>query len=452
MRTDPVSRRAFLGAATGVPAVLAAAAWPAQAFARPVQRPDAELRLAGYSLAELRALYRRDLFDDYLPFVDHYVFDQEHGGFMCEVDLDGGRISTNKSSWYDGRGLWVHAFLYNHFGRDPQQLEISRKTAEFLLRTRPSGEEALWPKTYTRDGRRLLSAEGEIYGDLFVAEGFAEYAAATAEQKYADIARELVLKCVRLYDRPDYRPGIGRTYLGPDARPFPGARILGVWMVLLRVCTQMLERHADPELDVVARRAVEAIMLHHFNADFELFNELLNHDLSRPDNEYAQLVYTGHCLEMLWMVLHEARRRDDQALFDLAAARFRRHLKVAWDDVFGGVFRNLQHVERNVWLTDKVLWAQEEVLIGTLLLVESGAERAAEDFSRIYRYVRATYLLNERGRPIWMYAGNRRMEHASFLAMPRRFENYHHPRHLLLNLLVLDRLTGSREDHSPFIA
>lgn len=39
-----------------------------------------------------------------------------------------------------------------------------------------------------------------------------------------------------------------------------------------------------------------------------------------------------------------------------------------------------------------------------------------------------------------MYAGNRRMEHASLLAMRRRFENYH-PRHLLLNLLVLNRLT-----------
>ena len=446
MSLDWVSRRAFLEAATGVPAAVAvAAARPPQEPASTAQSPAAELRLAGHSLAELRALYRRDLFDDYLPFVDRYVFDHELGGFMCELELDGRRLSTNKSSWYDGRGLWVHAFLYNHFGRDPRQLEISRKTAEFLIRTRPSDADALWPKTYTREGQGLLSAEGEIYGDLFVAEGLAEYAEATADQTYADIARELVLKCVRLYDRPDYRPEIGRTYLGPDARPFPGARILGVWMVLLRVCTQMLERHADPELEVVARRAVDAIVRHHFNPDFELFNELLNHDLSRPDNEYAQLVYTGHGIEMLWMVLHEARRRGDQALFDLAAARFERHISVAWDDVFGGVFRNLQHVERNVWLTDKVLWAQEEVLIGTLLLVESGAEWAAAEFSRMYRYVRSTYLLNQGGRPIWMYAGNRRMEHASFLAMPRRFENYHHPRHLLLNLLVLERLMAARE-------
>ena len=445
MNRGPVTRRTFLEAAAMAPAALGAAtpAFPDRGPAA-AQRETFALRLAGHSIAELRDQVRRDLFDDYLPFVDRHVFDHERGGFMCEVDLDGRLISTNKSSWFDGRGLWVHAFLYNHFGRDPRQLEIARKTANFLLRTRPSGADDLWPKTYTRDGQPLLSSDGEIYGDLFVAEGLAEYGAATAEERYAEIARELVMKCVRLYDRADYRPVIGRTYLGPDARPFPGARILGVWMVLLRVCTQMLERHADPDLEAVARTAVDAIMQAHFNPEFELFNELLNHDLSRPDNEYAQLVYTGHSVEVLWMVLHEARRRNDKALFTLAADRYRRHIAVAWDDVFGGVFRNLQHVERNIWLTDKVLWAQEEVLIGTLMLVEAGVEWAAEEFARMYRYVRSTYTLASRGRPLWMYAGNRRMTYESFLAMPRRLENYHHPRHLLLNLQVIERLVDRR--------
>lgn len=438
--TTGISRRTFLGAAA--PALAGASR---RARSQDVsQRKPAVSELAGYSIAELRDRYRRDLFEDYLPFVDRYVIDHERGGFMCEVDLDGTRLSTNKNSWFDGRGLWVHAFLYTHFGRDARQLEIARKTAAFLLRNRPPGPDDLWPKTYTADGSPLLPADGEIYGDLFIAEGLDEYAHATGERTHADLARELVLKCVRLYDRPDYRPVIGRTYLGPDARPFPGARILGAWMVLLRVCTQMLERRPDSEIAAVARRSVDAIMQSHFNPDFALFNELLNHDLSRPDNEYAQLVYTGHSIEVLWMVLLEARRLRDDALFDLATERYRRHITVAWDDVFGGVFRNLQHVERNVWLTDKVLWAQEEVLIGTLMLVEAGLEWAPGEFSRMYRYVRSTYPQTESGATLWMYAGNRRMERASFLAMPRRLENYHHPRHLMLNLLVLERLMAQR--------
>jgi mannose/cellobiose epimerase-like protein (N-acyl-D-glucosamine 2-epimerase family) len=209
--TDLVSRRVFLGRHRRSAAVAAAASSPTQKAAGTVQRRDPALRLAGYSLAELRALYRRDLLYDYLPLVDRHVFDHEQGGFMCEVDLDGRRISTNKSSWYDGRGLWVHAFLHNHFGRDAQQLEISRKTAEFLLRTRPAGADALWPRTYTREGQPLLSADGEIYGDLFVAEGLAEYAK-PADHSAPTSAREL--KCVR--PRPPrlpscHRPDLSRT-------------------------------------------------------------------------------------------------------------------------------------------------------------------------------------------------------------------------------------------------
>ena len=432
-----MSRRAFLGTSAAVPAALAVR----EAAGQDVRQSAAPPAPGGRSLANLRDMYRRDLFDDYLPYVDRNVIDHDRGGFMCEVDLDGRLISTNKSSWFDGRGLWVYAFLYNHFGGDPSHLEVARKTADLLLRVGPSGPDGLFPKTYTRDGSPLGSADGEIYGDLFVAEGLAEYAAATGETHHRAVARDLVMKCVAMYDRADYRPTIGQTYLGPGARPLPGARILGVWMVLLRVCTQMLERQADAELDSIAARAVDAITHAHFNPDFELCNELLNHDLSRPENEYRQLVYTGHCLEVLWMVLLEARRRHDRALFDLTAARYRRHLNVAWDDVFGGVFRNLQHVENNVWLTDKVLWAQEEVLVATLLLAGAGVTWAAGEFARMHDYVRTTYPLERRGLPIWMYAGNRRMAYASFLAMPRRLENYHHPRHLMLNLLELERQT-----------
>ena len=50
---------------------------------------------------------------------------------------------------------------------------------------------------------------------------------------------------------------------------------------------------------------------HHYNPRFQLINELINHDLSRPANEYEKLVYAGHAIETLWMVMDEARRRND---------------------------------------------------------------------------------------------------------------------------------------------
>lgn len=433
-----MKRREFLSASGGVTAM---------SFLQPSMTDDDRAltddrnRLAGLSLAQLRDKYRVVLFEDFLPFMDKYVIDHEYGGFMCNTDHHGNRVNDKKSSWFEGRGVWVYAFLYNHLAKEEKYLDVARKSLELILKAKPAGDEDLWPKELSREGKPLASADGEIYGDLFIAEGLAEYSQATGEQKYRDIAKRMLMKCVRLYDRPDYRPTIGQTYLGPQARPFPGARIQGVWMVLVRVATQMLRMREDAEVAQVAQRSVDAVVNHHYNPEFGLNNELINHDLSRPDNEYAQLVYTGHAIETLWMLLDEAVRRKDRKLFETVAERFRRHVAVAWDDVYGGVFRNLMNVEQNLWTLDKVLWAQEEVLIGSLMIVEhTGADWARELFHRTFDYVQKTFPLKQHGSPLWMYAGNRRVEFDEFKTRPRRVENYHHPRHLMLNLLSLERM------------
>ena len=73
--TDPVNRRAFLGSASA--GIVAALASSTTAAASASAQSHADIRLAGHSLRELRDLYRHDLFDDYLPFVDRHVFDHE---------------------------------------------------------------------------------------------------------------------------------------------------------------------------------------------------------------------------------------------------------------------------------------------------------------------------------------------------------------------------------------
>jgi N-acylglucosamine 2-epimerase len=438
-----MNRRKFLGASAAAALAVKEGAAQGRAGRRaPSARAGSGMKLAGLSLAELRGKYRRDLFEDFLPFMEKYVIDHERGGFMCDTDQFGARADQKKSSWFEGRGIWVYAFLYNNLAREKKYLDVARRSVEFVLQTEPPGDE-LWPKELTRDGRALTSADGEIYGDLFIAEGLSEFAKATGDRAYRDKARDLIFKCLRLYDRPDYRPTIGQTYLGPEARPFPGARIQGVWMVLIRLVTQMLEAGQDAELEKVAARCVDAVVNHHYNPEFGLINELLNHDLSRPPNEYAQLVYTGHCLENLWMLMREASRRRDEKLFGKLAGWLNRHAEVAWDDVYGGVFRNLQNVEKNLWLVDKVLWAQEEVLIGSLYVIErTGAPWAREIFDRMYAYVESKYPLRSHGSPLWMYASDRKATYEAFGRMPKRVENFHHPRHLMLNLLSLERMIG----------
>jgi mannose/cellobiose epimerase-like protein (N-acyl-D-glucosamine 2-epimerase family) len=425
------SRRSFL-------ALTASAA----AQSQPPPHPGDEL-VAGSSLERLRDQYRRDLFEDFLPFMDRHIIDHDLGGFLCTADRDGTVLSQDKVTWYEGRGTWVYSFLYNHFGHNPKHLEVARKSVALILPAFPSNGE-MYVKRFTRDGKPVGEPDPEIYSDMFVAEGLAEFAKATGERRYRQLAKELLLKCVARYDRPDYYPRIGETYLGSGAKAFPGARVLGCWMVLLRAATQMLETQADTEIAQVCDRSVNAIVEHHFNPAFALMNELLNHDLSRPDSEYVQLVYTGHSIETLWMVMAEGRRRGDTQLFNTAAERFRRHVEVAWDDVYGGVFRNLQNVDANVWSVDKVLWAQAEVLIGALMVYEHTRAAWARDlFSKMYLYVQDKYPLRRHGLPLWIFSADRKV---TFERHSNRIENYHHPRHLMLNLLSLERMIAARPE------
>jgi mannose/cellobiose epimerase-like protein (N-acyl-D-glucosamine 2-epimerase family) len=411
------------------------------------RRSAAGEKLAGLPIEQVRELYRRYLFNDWLPFMAKYVIDHQYGGFMCNTDLDGAHVTTNKTTWYEGRGIWVYSFLYNNFGKKPEYLEVARKSVEFILKQQPSAEN-LWPQSYSREGKPLTPPATSIYGDLFVAEGLAEYSGATGEAKYWDQAKEIILKCAAIYDRQDYQPNIVADYAGPKPFPFPGARIQGVAMVLLRVIGQMLEGRADAELEKILTRSVEAVIRYHYNPEFQLNNELLNHDYSRPSSDLAQFVYTGHSIETLWMVMAEALRTKNRELFRTAAERFQRHVEVSWDQVYGGVFRSLNNVDQNVWTLDKVLWEQEEVLIGTLCLVEQeGDAWAREMFGRMFNYARAKFQLERYGYPLWIVQGDRKVTferkptpHPPF-GEQQRVENYHHPRHLMLNLLRLDRMT-----------
>jgi len=389
--------------------------------------------LAGKTLDELFGEYYYDLFDDFLAFMDKFVIDHEYGGFMCNTDRDGTNLSTDKRAWYEGRGIWVYSFLYNKVDPDPKHLEVARKSVEFIMKHRPSGDD-FWIGSYTREGEPR-GGPGDIYGNLFIANGLAEYSKAPGNEKYWDIAKELFLGCIRRYDSPDY--GYTVAY-GPEEPHNPAPRVLGHWMVIIRLATQMLENRSDPDIEAIASRSVDAIMTKHFNPSYRLMNEVLNHDFSRGDGPYSQFSYTGHAIETLWMVLYEAARLKDRALFDDAAEKFKRHIEVAWDDVYDGCFRCLVNVDENVWKTDKVLWLQEEVLIGTLFIIEhTGAQWAKDWFSRMYTYVKDKYPLKQYGFPLWILGADRKV---TFVRNYGRVGNFHHPRHLMLNLLSLGRM------------
>ncbi len=431
-----MKRRAFLGTSAGAAAVLSTAGGCKIENIETVKKNRSGStigKLGGMTLEELRARYHYDLFDDFLPFLDTYVIDHEYGGFMCNTDRDGTTITKNKRTWFEGRGIWVYSFLYNNVDSNPEYLEVARKSVEFVLKGKPSGKE-FWPVGFTREGKPMGGTEVNLYGDIFAANGLQEYSEASGEETWWDMAKEIMLKCVDIYDnRPDYS-NLPATETAPAViRP----RIAGHWFVLLRLATQMLEKRPDPDIEALAERCVDAVMNYHYNPEYGLINEYVNHDLTRIENDHGQIA-TGHGIETMWMVMFEAARRKDKALFERAGEILKRSCEVFWDDVYGGFLGELQHVDKNIWNVGKYLWLQEEVLIGTMFTVEhAGAQWAKDWFTREYTYVLDKFPLKQYGYPIWILYADRKV---TFEEHYDRVGNYHHPRHLMLNLMSLDRM------------
>ena len=119
--------------------------------------------LAGLTLMQLRDRYTYYLFDDFLPFMEKFVIDHTHGGFLCNTDRDGTTITQEKTTWYEGRGIWVYSFLYNNIANKQKYLDVARKSVEFILKNEPKGDK-LYNTKFTREGQPIGEPSDSIYG------------------------------------------------------------------------------------------------------------------------------------------------------------------------------------------------------------------------------------------------------------------------------------------------
>lgn len=387
--------------------------------------------IAGMSPERLLGKYRTQLFDIFLPNMDKYAIDHEYGGVICSLDLRTGiPANYDKTSWFVGRGMWVYSFLYNNLEKNPHYLEIAEKSKDLLLKLQPS-DKSFWPQKFSREGNPL-TGPGDIYGSLFVAEGLAEYSKACGDRKYRELAKKIMFDCLERYEQPDYEYNF--AYFKGTSR-IQGPRVLGHWMIFLSLSTQMLKHEPDPDLEKFAARCVDAIMNHHVNKEHGLTNEYINHDLSTPDNEFALFSVTGHGLETLAFVMFEAARKKDKELFRKAELVFKRHVDVAADYLYGGYFDALQNTENYTWTLSKSLWCQQEVLNGSLLLIEHTADEwALSHFERTDKYIYDKFFNSDN--KFWHSGGDRKMVNRNVILM----EHYHHARQLMLGILTLERM------------
>ena len=453
-----MKRRAFLASLgfASVGTTLLPRGLAQQVAHTPEKKQHREVLLAGMSLPDLRQTLHHELFEVLLPFWNKHGVDHDYGGVMCSLDYDGTLVNSDKLMWFQGRAIWVYSFLYNSFGKDPRHLEIARKTKDFVLKY-GAQKDGWWAELLSREGRVLKPFGGDIEGVYFIAEGLQEYAVAVQDNQARDLALALVKKLFNYFNRPEFR------YSGPDfpnlTADGPCVRPQGTWMLNLNISTQMLKRWNDPEIASIAKHAVDAIINHHYNPEIGLNTEMLYFDFSRPPGEERKSRIC-HGVEVLWMVMDEANRCGDAALWNTCAERMHWHLDAGWDRIYGGISQWL-NVDQGGYQwppetpvgTDfafrfvgeynymKTLWGMNEVMVGCLNVFErTGAEWAAKYFALAYGIIRDKLSQQKRGLPGYTLFTDRHFTPHDHVA---RQDNYHPLRQPMLNILTLDRMIQS---------
>ena len=211
----------------------------------------------------------------------------------------------------------------------------------------------------------------------------------------------------------------------------------------------------DPRLEALLLEHVERIMNGFWNPDFGIANEYLAHDYSRLP-EAAPHMFAGHALETLWIVMHEALRINDQALFTTAKDRIRRLLEMCWDYVFEGwgdgnffVHDTPEH-HRGPEYEIKTMWAHCEILIASMSILEYTGEVWAKEW---YERARAFALktMANTGHGVWRQAVDRFGKDVKRVGVgSHRKDNFHPPRMLMMNLLSLQRMIANAGKLTPF--
>ena len=403
--------------------------------------------IAGMHFKDLRDDYRDRIFRQYLPFWEKGGYDRESGGFMCELNSEGSVVNDEKYIWYQGRGIWVYSYLYNNFGRDKHLLEIADKSRNFLISNMYLGD-GRWRESVNRYGNPVASvvaqgSEKDIYGALFAAAGLIELYKAAGKEDDLKIAVESILASVKTYEDPNYE---GISIKGIDTKGF---RTQGHSFLIVWILNNLLSFHEDQSLEELIEEHINHIMNHFWNPDYGIVNETLFHDYSRIPG-HDQVMFSGHSLEALWMVLTVSLRRNDNQLFKTCKNRIHRLTEMNWDYIFDGwctqnyyVFNTEDNCQGPSYEL-KVMWAHCELLIATMMIFEHTGEIWAIEW---YERTRDYCLKNmaNTGCGVWREAVDRfgRDKQRPGISIYRK-DNFHQIRYQMMNLLAIERIIKNK--------
>ena len=366
--------------------------------------------------------YKKELYEEVLPFWEKYSPDLEFGGvFTCFSNDGANLLSEDKYIWSQGRMLWVLSRILKRREIEEERLSmlslLADKTAEFLMKNcRLENGNCVF--LTARDGEHKLSGgvlDASFYADCFVILGTAEYA--SWKKDYDALAFSLELY---LHTRKRVESGNFRT----DPYPVPkGYRTHGITMILTNTARTVANALFDlchPDAPVISEQAYAYAKdtLDSFTDENDILHEMVRVDGTFDnDSQIGRYVNPGHTIEDCWFMEDEWSRFGDKERHDKTVRVLKNALRLGWDAEYSGVrlFADMEGGDPRGTVPDpaepmvkkttedngsKLWWVHSESLYSTLLFGDDS--EIAAWYPRIREYTFNTFPNRENGRGEWI--------------------------------------------------
>ena len=403
--------------------------------------------------------YRKELYENVLPFWEKYTPDFEFGGvFTCFSNNGSDLLSEDKYIWSQGRMLWVLSRILSHGEINGERFEklnrLADKTAEFLMQhSRLENGNCVF--LTDREGNIKLSGgvyDASFYADCFVILGTAEYA--SYKKDYDALAFSLDLY---LHTKKRVESGNFRT----DPYPVPkGYRTHGITMILTntaRTLADAMSALCHPDADKISADAYGFAKdtLDSFTDENFILHEMVRTDGSfDTESQIGRYVNPGHTIEDCWFMETEWQRFGDKERYEKTKKVLKNALRLGWDDEFSGIrlFADMDGGDPRGSIPDpsepmvkktsedngsKLWWVHSETLYSTLLFGDD--EEISSWYPKVREYVFNTFPNkdNDRGEWIQIRARDGKPENR-IVALPVK-DPFHIMRNYLLIIEYLER-------------
>lgn len=384
--------------------------------------------------------YRKELFDNVIPFWERHSIDHEYGGYLTCLDREGRVFDTDKFVWLQGRQVWMFSKLFNEVRPNPRWLEIAQSGARFLNQFGHDGA-FNWYFSLTREGKPLIHPYN-VFSDCFATMAFGQLFKATGNQEYAEIARQTFDNILRRTGNPK----------GKYSKAVSGTRSLKGFSLPMILCNLSLEmEHLLPPVQVeeTIEQCIRDVMMVFHDPVSGLIMENVESDGRLSDTFEGRLLNPGHSNEAMWFIMDLSVRMNRPELADQAVGILLRTLDHGWDPEYGGIFYFMDRKgfppQQLEW-DQKLWWVHIETLISLIKGYElTGNASCLEWFEKVHDYTWSHFPDPEFGE--WYGYLNRRGEILLPLKGGKWKGCFHVPRGLLTIWKTLEQINHHVNGH-----